>query len=47
VITNPDMLHSGILPHHTKWHELFENLRYVVIDEMHGYRGCSVLMLPM
>jgi DEAD/DEAH box helicase domain-containing protein len=39
VITNPDMLHSGILPHHTKWHELFENLRYVVIDEMHGYRG--------
>jgi DEAD/DEAH box helicase domain-containing protein len=39
VITNPDMLHSGILPHHTKWHHLFENLRYVVIDEMHGYRG--------
>jgi DEAD/DEAH box helicase domain-containing protein len=39
VITNPDMLHSGILPHHTKWHELFENLRFVVIDEMHGYRG--------
>lgn len=39
VITNPDMLHSGILPHHTKWHELFENLQYVVIDEMHGYRG--------
>ncbi|HUG14874.1 MAG TPA: DEAD/DEAH box helicase [Thermomicrobiales bacterium] len=39
IITNPDMLHSAILPHHTKWHSLFENLRYVVIDEMHGYRG--------
>jgi DEAD/DEAH box helicase domain-containing protein len=39
VITNPDMLHSGILPHHTKWVRLFESLRYVVIDELHGYRG--------
>jgi len=39
VITNPDMLHSGILPHHTKWVKLFENLRYVVIDELHHYRG--------
>ena len=39
VITNPDMLHTGILPHHTKWHKLFQNLRYVVIDELHGYRG--------
>jgi len=39
VITNPDMLHSGILPHHTKWTRLFENLRYVVIDELHSYRG--------
>lgn len=39
VITNPDMLHTGILPHHTKWHKLFENLRYVVIDELHIYRG--------
>lgn len=39
VITNPDMLHTGILPHHTKWVKLFENLRYVVLDEMHGYRG--------
>jgi len=39
VVTNPDMLHTGILPHHTKWVRLFENLRYVVIDEMHGYRG--------
>jgi len=39
VVTNPDMLHSGILPHHTKWVSLFENLRYVVIDEIHTYRG--------
>ncbi len=39
VVTNPDMLHTGILPHHTKWVRLFENLRYVVIDEMHQYRG--------
>ena len=39
VITNPDMLHAAILPHHTKWFKLFENLRYVVIDELHTYRG--------
>jgi DEAD/DEAH box helicase domain-containing protein len=39
VITNPDMLHTAILPHHTKWVKLFENLRYVVIDELHQYRG--------
>ena len=39
VITNPDMLHAGILPHHTKWQRLFENLRYVVVDELHYYRG--------
>ncbi len=39
VVTNPDMLHSGILPHHTKWVKLFENLRYIVIDEIHSYRG--------
>jgi DEAD/DEAH box helicase domain-containing protein len=39
VLTNPDMLHSGILPHHTKWIGLFQNLRYVVIDELHTYRG--------
>lgn len=39
VVTNPDMLHTGILPHHTKWKQLFENLRYVVIDELHQYRG--------
>jgi DEAD/DEAH box helicase domain-containing protein len=39
VVTNPDMLHTGILPHHTKWQKLFTNLRYVVIDELHVYRG--------
>ena len=39
VVTNPDMLHKGILPHHTKWAKLFENLRYVVVDELHSYRG--------
>lgn len=39
VITNPDMLHAGILPHHTKWAKLFENLRLIVLDEMHTYRG--------
>jgi DEAD/DEAH box helicase domain-containing protein len=39
VITNPDMLHTGILPHHTKWVKLFENLNYVVLDELHTYRG--------
>ncbi|MDZ7373488.1 MAG: DEAD/DEAH box helicase [candidate division KSB1 bacterium] len=39
VVTNPDMLHQGILPHHTRWIKLFENLRYVVIDELHQYRG--------
>ena len=39
VLTNPDMLHSGILPHHTKWLKLFENLKYFVIDELHNYRG--------
>ena len=39
VVTNPDMLHQGILPHHTKWAQFFESLRYVVIDEMHSYRG--------
>lgn len=39
VVTNPDMLHAGILPHHTKWMRLFENLRFVVIDELHTYRG--------
>ena len=39
VVTNPDMLHSGILPHHTQWVKLFENLKYIVIDEIHAYRG--------
>ena len=39
VMTNPDMLHSGILPHHTKWVSLFENLQYVIIDELHTYKG--------
>lgn len=39
VVTNPDMLHTGILPHHTRWFRLFENLRFVVIDELHVYRG--------
>lgn len=39
VVTNPDMLHSGILPHHTKWTKLFENLKFVIIDEIHQYRG--------
>lgn len=39
VVTNPDMLHQGILPHHVKWIKLFENLKYVVIDEIHAYRG--------
>ncbi|HOJ51929.1 MAG TPA: DEAD/DEAH box helicase [Syntrophales bacterium] len=39
IITNPDMLHTGILPHHTKWQKLFADLKYVVIDELHIYRG--------
>ena len=39
VVTNPDMLHSNILPHHTKWVKLFENLQFIVIDEIHAYRG--------
>jgi DEAD/DEAH box helicase domain-containing protein len=39
VVSNPDMLHQGILPHHTKWAQFFESLRFVVIDEIHSYRG--------
>jgi DEAD/DEAH box helicase domain-containing protein len=39
VVTNPDMLHAGILPHHTKWQKLFANLKFVVVDELHIYRG--------
>lgn len=38
-LTNPDMLHTGILPHHTNWLEFFSNLKFIVIDEMHTYRG--------
>jgi DEAD/DEAH box helicase domain-containing protein len=49
VLSNPDMVHSGVLPHHPRWAKLFENLRYVIIDELHAYRGvfgshlCNVL----
>ncbi len=49
VLTNPDMLHTGILPHHTRWTRVFENLKFIVIDELHTYRGvfgshlCNVL----
>jgi len=39
LLTNPDMLHAGILPHHAAWARLFANLRYVVVDELHTYRG--------
>jgi DEAD/DEAH box helicase domain-containing protein len=39
ILTNPDMLHTGILPHHTNWTRLFENLKYVILDELHTYRG--------
>ncbi len=39
VLSNPDMLHAGILPHHPKWAKLFENLRFIIIDELHAYRG--------
>ncbi|HIA01416.1 MAG TPA: DEAD/DEAH box helicase [Myxococcales bacterium] len=39
VLTNPDMLHSGVLPHHTRWLKLFRNLRWVIIDEIHSYKG--------
>ncbi len=39
VVTNPDMLNAAILPHHTKWFQLFEQLRVIVIDELHTYRG--------
>ncbi|MBA4379528.1 MAG: hypothetical protein C0393_02380, partial [Anaerolinea sp.] len=39
ILSNPDMLHTGILPHHTNWGEFFRNLKFVVIDEMHTYRG--------
>jgi DEAD/DEAH box helicase domain-containing protein len=39
ILTNPDMLHRGILPYHAKWHRVFRNLRHVVVDEVHTYRG--------
>ncbi len=39
VVSNPDMLHTGVLPHHTLWAEFFRHLQFVVIDEMHAYRG--------
>lgn len=39
LLTNPDMLHAGILPHHTKWESLFSNLKYLILDELHVYRG--------
>ncbi len=39
VVTNPDMLHTGVLPHHTSWVRLFQQLRYIVVDELHAYRG--------
>jgi len=39
LLSNPDMLHTGILPHHTGWAVFFQNLRFVVIDELHTYRG--------
>jgi DEAD/DEAH box helicase domain-containing protein len=39
VLSNPDMVHSGILPHHPRWAKLFENLKFVVVDELHAYRG--------
>ena len=39
IFSNPDMLHTGILPHHTNWMDFFSHLRFVVIDEMHTYRG--------
>lgn len=39
LLTNPDMLHISILPHHTLWADFFRNLQFIVIDEMHRYRG--------
>lgn len=39
ILTNPDMLHQGILPHHARWNRFFTHLKYVVVDEVHAYRG--------
>jgi DEAD/DEAH box helicase domain-containing protein len=47
VLSNPDMLHQAILPHHTKWAQFFESLAFVVVDELHGYRGVFGAMWPM
>lgn len=39
IVTNPDMLHTGILPNHTKWVKIFDGLKYIILDELHTYRG--------
>ena len=39
ILTNPDMLHTGILPHHTAWVDFFHGLSFIILDEMHAYRG--------
>src|SRR5262249_57861426 len=39
ILTNPDMLHLGVLPHHDRWADVLANLRYIVVDEAHVYRG--------
>jgi len=39
ILTNPDMLHTGVLPHHTNWADFFTSLKFIVIDETHTYRG--------
>src|SRR5450432_4723951 len=46
VVTNPDMLHAAILPHHTKWFQLFEQLQVIVVDELHTYRASSAATSP-
>jgi hypothetical protein len=47
LLTNPDMLHISILPHHTAWKRFLSNLRFIVIDEVHVYKGVFALILPM
>ncbi len=47
IVTNPDMLHIGILPNHQSWSRLLRHLRYVVVDEAHTYRGVLAPMLPV
>ena len=39
IFTNPDMLHTGVLPHHTNWSDFFHHLHFIIVDEMHTYRG--------